>query len=105
MSKYGRFNGNEDFILDGKPNGDNVVSFWCWAYSELNNNIVRSVLAEYIVASALGITKEPGEEYRQMWRPYDLMYQNMRIEVKSASNVQTWSILSYHALCLTINNS
>ncbi len=90
MAKYGRFVGNEKFIINGNPTEATIVSFWSWDYSELDSNIVRSVLAEYIVATALGITKEPGEEYRQMWRPYDLMYQGIRIEVKSASTIQTW---------------
>lgn len=49
-------------------------------------------MAEYIVASAWGITENPNETYRKMWRPYDLMYKNKRIEVKSASSIQTWNV-------------
>ena len=29
MSKYGRFNGDEDFLVNGRPTGENVTSFWC----------------------------------------------------------------------------
>ncbi len=92
MTNNGRFTGEEEFILNGKPTGENVTSFWRWAYSELDSNIVRSALAEYIVASALGITDNPDEAYRKMWRPYDLMYKGKKIEVKSASSVQTWNV-------------
>ena len=92
MTSYSaRFTGNENFILNRKPVEENLSSFWSWAYSELDSNMIRSVLAEYIVASALDITEEPGESYRQMWRPYDLGYKGLRIEVKSASSVQTWN--------------
>ena len=90
-SRYKRFSGAESFLHNGMPTGDHVSSFWAWAYSELDSNIVRSVLAEYIVASALEITDLPGEDFRQMWRPYDLMFEGKRIEVKSASTVQTWN--------------
>ena len=89
--KYGKLSGKEGFILGGKPTGDTIESFWSWAYSELESNIVRSVLAEYIVASALGITDKPGEDYREMWRPYDLLYGQTRIEIKSASTIQAWN--------------
>ncbi len=91
MPKTERFIGTENFILDGKLMEETISSFWSWAYSELDSNMIRSVLAEYIVASALDITDEPGENYRQMWRPYDLGYNGLRIEVKSASSVQTWN--------------
>lgn len=86
-----RCTGSENFILDGKPIDETISSFWSWAYSELDSNMIRSVLAEYIVASSLDITDEPGENYRQMWRPFDLGYKGLRIEVKSASSVQTWN--------------
>lgn len=89
-NRYQRFTGSEEFCFEGKPIGKTATSFWSWAYSELENNIVRSVLAEYIVAEALSITEIPGEDFRQMWRPYDLMFEGMRIEVKSASTVQSW---------------
>ena len=89
--KYGKLTGTENFMLNGNPTGVKLSSFWAWAYSELESNIVRSVLAEYIVASALSITDTPGEDYREMWRPYDLLYRNIRIEVKSASTVQAWN--------------
>jgi hypothetical protein len=33
-----------------------VVDFWRWAFSDLRDNTVRRVLAEYLVAFALGRT-------------------------------------------------
>lgn len=82
--------GKERFSVDGKELDENLNSFWSWAYSELDSNIVRSAFAEYIVAMALGITDEPGESFRVMWRPFDLKYKDVRVEVKSASTIQTW---------------
>ena len=64
-----------------------MSDFWSWAYSDLSNNINRSVLAEYIVASSIGATSQS----RIMWRPYDLLTpEGYKVEVKSAAYVQSW---------------
>ena len=34
-----------------------VADFWRWAFSDLRTNIVRGVLAEYLVASAVAIPR------------------------------------------------
>lgn len=62
-------------------------SFWQWSASDLISNATRGVLAEYIVAQALGIATG----VRTEWDAYDLRLENgPSIEVKSASYLQSW---------------
>ena len=60
--------------------------FLAWAYDDLLTNTTRGVLAEYIVATALGID----DEKRREWANHDLEFDGVGIEVKSAAYVQTW---------------
>jgi len=60
--------------------------FLAWAYDDLLTNTTRGVLAEYIVATALGID----DEKRREWANHDLEFDDVGIEVKSAAYVQTW---------------
>lgn len=61
--------------------------FWAWAYSDLLDNTLRGALAEYIVATALGVN----EGVRVNWVPYDLAYRGLKIEVKSSAFLQSWT--------------
>ena len=77
-----RYNPNAKIIgIEGLTLGD----FWSWAYSVFSN-LNRSVFAEFIVGSALGIIGLPRVE----WRAYDFLYCGKKIEVKSAAYVQSW---------------
>ena len=60
--------------------------FLAWAYDDLLTNTTRGVLAEYIVAKALGI----GDTKRLEWDKHDLDIDGVGVEVKSAAYVQTW---------------
>ncbi|MFP5078705.1 hypothetical protein ACLE20_15515 [Rhizobium sp. YIM 134829] len=60
--------------------------FLAWAYDDLLTNTTRGVLAEYIVATALGIR----DTKRVEWDQYDLETDGVKVEVKSAAYVQTW---------------
>lgn len=61
--------------------------FWQWAFSDFMSNALRGILAEYIVAVALGGTHKPRTE----WDAYDLMTEDgLKIEVKSAAYLQSW---------------
>lgn len=64
----------------------NKQGFWEWAYGDLLSNTNRGVLAEYIVATALGIH----DTKRVEWDQYDLKIGDIKVEVKSAAYVQTW---------------
>lgn len=60
--------------------------FLDWAYGDLLTNTTRGVLAEYIVAKALGIDNTK----RLEWDRYDLEIDGVGVEVKSSAYVQTW---------------
>ena len=64
----------------------NKQGFWERAYGDLLSNTNRGVLAEYIVAKALGIR----DTKRVEWDQYDLEIDGVKVEVKSAAYVQTW---------------
>lgn len=81
------YKGSEHFSVNDNELEMTLNDFWRWAYSDLHNNIQRSILAEYIVASSLGISVRKRETWNN---PYDLTYNNIRIEVKSAAYVQSW---------------
>ncbi len=64
-----------------------LLDFWRWSSSDLISNATRGILAEYIVAQALGVA----EESRKEWTPYDLLTpEGIRVEVKSAAYIQSW---------------
>lgn len=84
-----RKSGEEHFREDGSDLGFNLLDFWQWSTSDLVNNATRGVLAEYIVARALGV---PTSETRDFWAPYDLAVSGeVKVEVKSSSYVQCWA--------------
>jgi hypothetical protein len=64
-----------------------LADFWSWAYSDVLSNGNRSVFAEFLVASALGITATP----RREWDMVDLRYHEKKIEVKASGYVQSWA--------------
>lgn len=72
-----------------------LLDFWRWSASDLVSNATRGILAEFIVAQALGL--EGGA--RAEWDAFDLLYptplraeaaEGIKIEVKSASYLQSW---------------
>lgn len=64
-----------------------VGAFWSWAFSDLASNITRSILAEFLVARALGDTRP----LRTEWADVDVLTPDgVRVEVKSAAYLQTW---------------
>ena len=63
-----------------------LSDFWQWAYSDVMNNRNRSILAEWLVGSALGVV----DQVREEWDGCDLNYGKLKIEVKSAAYLQSW---------------
>jgi hypothetical protein len=64
-----------------------VSDFWRWAFSGLRMNNVRGILAEYLVAKAVGATEVPKEE----WANFDVQTPDgIRIEVKASAYWQSW---------------
>lgn len=65
-----------------------VLEFWRYGFSNLNSNVLRGALAEFIVESALKGLDEI--EIRNPWGDYDVEYKGKKIEVKSCSYLQDW---------------
>lgn len=80
------YTGTEQFITEqGEPAAE-VSDFWRWSGSNLLDNTYRGMLAEFLVARAL----ELDSIARAEWGLYDLLYGDIRIEVKSSAYVQSW---------------
>lgn len=79
--------GSERFRLGDRELNYDLLGFWQWCNSDLIDNLMRGVLAEYIVALDLGTA----DGLRVQWDPYDLRTkQGIKIEVKSAAYLQSW---------------
>jgi hypothetical protein len=80
--------GSEPFT-DGEDNLKfDLLGFWQWSASDLVSNTTRGVLAEYLVARALGIDVSG---VRDGWAAYDLRTPaGIKVEVKSAAYLQSW---------------
>ena len=61
--------------------------FWSWAYSDVLSNGNRAAFAEFLVASALGVTTQP----RREWDMVDLRYKGKLVEVKASAYLQAWA--------------
>ncbi len=76
--------GQERFSDDASS----VLDFWRWALSDLRTNIVRGVLAEYLVAQAVG---DPSP-LREAWDNWDVTSTTgVKVEVKSSAYLQSWN--------------
>lgn len=80
-------NGLEVFCNGSKPLAFNLLNFWQWSFSNIVDNTTRGILAEFLVAQAIGCVQELREE----WAAYDLISpEGVTIEVKSAAYLQSW---------------
>ncbi|HEX8228883.1 MAG TPA: hypothetical protein VF826_06175 [Chloroflexia bacterium] len=85
--------------MDNSPLEHKLLDFWRWAASDLVGNTARGVLAEYIVAMALGVA----EGVRLSWDAFDLTTPSgVKIEVKSAAYLQAWYHKKLSAAIFTI---
>ena len=83
-----RKTGGEPLTAGEMRAGPVLADFWAWSRSDLLDNLERGVLAEFIVATALGI---PTGGTRVNWDPWDLTTPDgIRVEVKSAAYLQSW---------------
>lgn len=80
--------GEERMHLSGRSTDLTVLDFWRWTASDLLSNATRGRLAEFIVASALGIAFD---NVRDEWGAFDLLTpEGIKVEVKSAAYIQSW---------------
>ena len=83
-----RKTGEEPFRDGSRPLGYSLKDFWRWSVSDIVSNATRGVLAEYIVAKALGISTDC---VRDECAAHDLEMvspvtgKRIRIQVKSAA--------------------
>ena len=83
-----RKDGAESLHDNGKAMPFNLLSFWQWSASDLVGNTLRGMLAEYIIASAVGSAKGTRTE----WDAFDIETPDkVKIEVKSSAYIQSWS--------------
>jgi hypothetical protein len=81
-----KLSGQEVFKNAGKD--FSVLDFWQYGFSNLNSNVLRGVLAEFLVEQALKDTDDI--VLRNPWGDFDVEYKGKKIEVKSCSYLQDW---------------
>ena len=84
-----RLSGIEEFSNTGRDVVVNVSQYWAWSHSNLSANIERGILAEFLVASALGVDGDPN--LRDPWGDSDIIVGDMRVEVKASAYIQDWN--------------
>jgi hypothetical protein len=85
-----RKTGSEQFRQGKTPLGLDLLGFWQWSGSDLLG--IRTQLAEYIVACALGL----GDGICSGWGSHDLQTPGgLKIEVKSSAYLQGWAQKAY----------
>jgi hypothetical protein len=62
-----------------------VTDFWRFSLGDLRMNSTRGYLAEFLVAQALGV-----KAFRVEWDAFDLLFGEIRVEVKSSAYLQSW---------------
>lgn len=93
--------GKEAFEFNGQALHLSLIDFWRWSVSDLVSNAARGVLAEYIVASALGLAG--ADKVRSEWDAYDLLTSDgIKVEVKSAAYLQSWYHKKLSAISFSI---
>ena len=97
-----RLTGSEPFHDGERPLGLSLVDYWRWGASDLVSNTTRGIVAEFLVASAIGI--EGG--VREEWSAYDLQSPDgIRIEVKSSAYLQSWRQTDYSKVMFSCKRS
>lgn len=83
-----RKSGAEPLHANGAPLGVTLQEFWQWSGSDLISNSQRGILAEFLVAHALGV--DTG--VRTEWDAFDLETDaGIKVEVKASGFVQSWA--------------
>lgn len=89
---------NEPFLYNNKTLDCKLIDFWSWCNSDLLNNTLRGKLAEYIIAKALWIDNT----FRVEWDEFDLIYNGLKIEIKSWAYIQSWEQEKYSNITFII---
>ncbi len=80
--------GAEPLHANGAPLGVSLQEFWQWSGSDLISNSQRGIVAEFLVAHALGVVTG----VRTEWDAYDVVTAaGIKVEVKASGFVQSWA--------------
>ncbi len=92
--------GNERLVDNGQNTNYNLIDFWRWSVSDILSNATRGRFAEFIVGTVVGLSPE---NLRDEWDAYDLVTDaGIKIEVKSAAYIQSWSQKKYSNISFSI---
>jgi len=91
--------GSEVFHINGDSLQFDLLSFWQWYSSDILDNTLRGIIAEYIVSQDVVCV----DEISGGWAPYDLLSpQGIKIEVKSGAYVQSWEQKNFSTISFNI---
>lgn len=91
--------GDEHFCDGERKLGFDLLDFWRWCSSDLANNVMRGIVAEYLVAQALGVA----DGTRVEWDNYDLRTKHaVTVEVKSSAYLQSWDQKDYSNIVFNV---
>ena len=97
-----RKTGHESFTSNGQPLATKLIDFWLWSVSDVVSNATRGRLAEFIIASALGIING----VRNEWDAFDLETQSgLKIEVKSCGYLQSWKQKKHSPITFSVRKA
>ncbi len=66
-----------------------ILEFWRYGFSNLNSNVLRGVLAEFLVENAIRRANAIG--VRNPWNDHDILLgEGAKIEVKCCAYIQDW---------------
>lgn len=92
--------GTEPLLNNDQPTGFKLIDFWRWSVSDLLSNATRGRFAEFIVGTAIGSQMD---EIRDEWDAFDLISKGgVKVEVKSAAYLQSWSQKGYSKITFSI---
>ena len=73
--------------------------FWEWSASDLVSNTTRGILAEFLVAAAIG----QSDSVRREWDAFDLQTTSgLKLEVKSSAYLQSWHQRDFSKITFSI---
>ncbi|WHY55745.1 hypothetical protein [Peribacillus simplex] len=75
-----------------------ILDFWQWGFSKILTNNLRGIFAEFLIGTALGCLNQ----LRVEWDAFDLVYKDMKIEVKSSAYIQAWHKEKYSNISFSI---
>lgn len=96
-------NGHEFLSDNGTKVEYNLYDFWRWSVSDILSNATRGRFAEFIVGTAVGLNPT---DLRDEWDAFDIKTDDeIKIEVKSASYIQSWNQKAFSKISFSIKKA